>query len=309
MSDFISTVNRRLLLCIPRGGLNDTLCQIELCRAHAEKHSRTLVLDTTKSGLLGHFDDFFAFKTRQIVLPRVTPEIIAELNTLEAYPATLKGRFGGYRSHYSKDFGNYVDAETQTPLRFDLWKDHAAQLLVHEQCGGGMGSAKLFDHIELSETMMSAVDGALSNLPTEYIGLHIRNTDYKTDYASFVDGVADQIGDRQILVCSDDPGAIDYCRSAIGANRVHTVTETPNPRGWGLHQAGTHDNDEARHQAARNSIVDLIALGNATDVLFTNAAHGYPSGYSMLAKFLCDHKRVLAQLRQVQDFDEVALQS
>ena len=36
----------RLLLCRPQGGLNDMLCQIEICCAYGEAYDRTTIIDT-----------------------------------------------------------------------------------------------------------------------------------------------------------------------------------------------------------------------------------------------------------------------
>ncbi len=49
----------RFLVCRPRGGFNDTLTQIEKTRRYAIEYGRTLVLDTTRSGLGCRLDRLF----------------------------------------------------------------------------------------------------------------------------------------------------------------------------------------------------------------------------------------------------------
>jgi hypothetical protein len=58
-SNILERMNDRFVLCMPAGGLNDVLCQIEKCWRYAERHGRKLVIDTAKTGLLDSFDQYF----------------------------------------------------------------------------------------------------------------------------------------------------------------------------------------------------------------------------------------------------------
>lgn len=52
----------RYLLCRPRGGINDTLNQIELCWRYARSYNRILVVDTeylVSSGICISFSELF----------------------------------------------------------------------------------------------------------------------------------------------------------------------------------------------------------------------------------------------------------
>ena len=49
----------KYVLCRPRGGLNDMLCEIEKCRMYAQQHGRKLLIDTAFSGFKDHFWRYF----------------------------------------------------------------------------------------------------------------------------------------------------------------------------------------------------------------------------------------------------------
>ena len=49
------------LLCIPYGGLNDTLVQISRCYEYAKIYKRQLLIDTSKSGIFLDFGLYFEF--------------------------------------------------------------------------------------------------------------------------------------------------------------------------------------------------------------------------------------------------------
>lgn len=291
----MTTGQRRYLLCAPRGGLNDTLCQIEKCRSYADEHRRTLVLDTTRSGLLGHFSTYFEFTSRDVI-PALTPDVIAELNLLRAEPSVVSGRIGVYKAPYSKTLRNHVEAETREKVTFDFSADHDAPLLVHEQCGGGTDSTALFQHIRLAGTMMEIAEPILSELPADFVGIHIRNTDYQTDYEAFIGSVQERLHGRNVLVCSDDPSVVAFCKSRLTNSVVFTVSDTPRI-GKPLHRPENHPDDAARFAAAANSIVDLLSLGMASEVLFANVTAGHPSGFSRLASFLCANKHMVDAMR------------
>jgi len=55
----INKCRGRYIICSPRGGLNDTLNQIERCRRLCVISNRTLILFTEESGLMNPFFNIF----------------------------------------------------------------------------------------------------------------------------------------------------------------------------------------------------------------------------------------------------------
>ena len=50
---------KKYVLCIPSGGFNDELSQMELCYKYCQFFNRTLLIDTFKSNYNISFDEYF----------------------------------------------------------------------------------------------------------------------------------------------------------------------------------------------------------------------------------------------------------
>lgn len=286
---------QRFLLCRPRGGLNDTLCQIEKCWKYAETHARRLVIDTRKSSLFGEFSEFFVPKDSSERYSILNEEELARLNRLDCLPGSIKGRLENYTA--ASSHGKYIETESSALLTFDFDRSWSESVLVHEQCGGGQQSFDLLRRITLSPAARQFVVSACHHLASDYAAIHVRNTDYKTDYEEFLRSVASSLTGRSILICSDDPKVFTAAKSIFRGSEVLTVSSPPFVSGGKpLHRYSSHESSDQRRAAAYGSIADLVALGKATDFYFADVTRGYPSGFSRLAEFLCNNQDVVAAL-------------
>ena len=289
--------DERVILCIPRGGMNDVFCQIQECWRYAEEYGRTLIIDSTRSGLLGHFSDFFSVKpTTFRVIERINPKLFQKLNGLRCNPPEFEGRLGDYVANYVEEVRNYCEIAIGVRVAFDKEKDHDEQLLLYEQSGGGSQSAKLFPHLTVSPKIMALVCSRLALLKPDYIAVHVRNTDYRTNYGRFFFDIYPKTLDKNLLICSDDYEVIEKAKSVFRHANVFTVTDIPNMGKIPLHHPDVYDNDEDRHMATVRSLIDLIAMGGADALYFNNVSLGFPSGFSNLANTLFENKQLITSL-------------
>ena len=122
-----------MLLCRPRGGLNDMLSQIERCCRYAEMTDRSVIVDT-KFGRESFGDDFDRyFISRQSRLVLSASELRADLDRAEVFPTGLKGRVSSYDWYRDETSKLHVDRQTGEPLTFDFAQDYPHDLLVHQQ--------------------------------------------------------------------------------------------------------------------------------------------------------------------------------
>lgn len=283
------------MLCRPRGGLNDTLCQIEKCWRYAETHARRLVVDTRKSGLFGEFDDFFVPRSSGGAYSPPGDLDFSQLEQLDCLPGPLRGRLESYTAMYTHG-GKYVDAESSALLTFDFARDWGEPVLVHEQCGGGQLSFDLLRRVTLSPAAREFAVSAGRRLPPRYAAIHVRNTDYRTNYEALMRSIAPDLRGRAVLICSDDPEVFIAARSIFNSSEVLAAGPLPASEGRPLHRYSPQVSDDQRKAAAYGSIADLIALGKASDLYYTDVTRGYPSGFSRLAEFLCNNRDVTAHL-------------
>jgi glycosyltransferase involved in cell wall biosynthesis len=290
-------VIEKFLLCRPRGGLNDTLCQIELCWRYAEKFGRTLIIDTFNSGLLAEFSEFFSPRNSLTkVYFSLSEKQLCFLDTLTCFPHFAQGKIKTYFSVYSIDLRNHIDKETSEMLTFNFDKNYDELVLIHEQCGGGNLSFDLLNRITISENIRPIVLNRIQHLGHDYLAIHVRNTDYQTQYKDLFRDVYPSVKNKSLLICSDDAEVISHAKNFFTLSNVLTSSQPPQTGNKPLHLSTTHSDDEQRKKATINSIIDLIALGRSTELYFANVTAGYSSGFSRLAMYLCQNKNIIDAL-------------
>ena len=176
-------MSEQYLLCRPRGGLNDTLNQIEKCWQYCFKFNRTLIIDSTFSALNPNFLIFFNFIDYSVKVIFELVNFKDNLNNLTCYPKFLNKNINEYTAEYCIEKFNFVESTSKKVLSFDFNSIYTEDLLIHEQCGGGNLSFSFLERITLSKQLKSILIYQIHKLPIEYHAVHIRNTDYKTKEA------------------------------------------------------------------------------------------------------------------------------
>ncbi len=287
--------SNKYLLCIPHGGLNDTLCQIEYCWQYALKFGRQLIINTQKSGLMGDFSDYFEpIDKNLIIIPAIGQDLYVELNSLSCYPNEIQGRLNDYKFGFSKEVENVTDPVTGVQLSFNDEIDYNEDVILHEQWGGGSLANNFLHRVTLTDRAIADIESDLDSLPKDYIGIHVRNTDLKTEFKPFFDEIYLKVSGQNILISSDDFGVIQYAQSFFKDSNVFSLSKIPqlNQKPLHLHEYGSK---HEKWTAAINAIRDLIFLGNASEILFAETIHGHTSGFSRLARYLFENKQLIDQ--------------
>ena len=298
--------NQKILLCRARGGFNDALSQITKCLAYAQKYDRALYVDTTRSGFLDCYSNYFE-----------TPDLFEfgspdKLNHLAVFPTQLQGRLNEYvasqRWEYSiKDgkkigtLSQYCDNLTGTEVTFDFSKDYEEDLLVHEQEGRTHYAVVGLETLKVKKGISIGFMNIIKELGV-FQGVHIRNTDFKTDYKSYLDELSIKIEGR-ILFCTDDYTCLAYAKKAFG-KRLFSVSDIPDTKGAPLHG----NKNIERYKTNLDSLRDLFVLSSA-DKVYSKTLNSrcleigenvididlnlIESGFSILAKNLCRDKSIL----------------
>ncbi|MGI9178225.1 MAG: hypothetical protein ACR2IT_10260 [Pirellulales bacterium] len=288
----------RLVLCRPRGGLNDTLNQIERCWAYAERFGRRLFVDASRSGLSGPFTEYFRLRdaTANVAL-HPSPEDEAAFDTLPAEPAELTGRIGTYVATYGlPPLGHRADGPGRAAVRFDPDRPHAAALLVHEQGGGGTDSLAALRRLRFTDPVAEIIRSRVAPLGTGYLGVHLRHTDDRVDAEGVFASLRAMVAGRRVIVCTDDPAVIELARGILNASEVLTASTIQDANGRPQHDLRWFDafpDPASRRRANLDALVDLVALGRADRVFVTRCYSGRHSGFGRLAQLLSEHRDVL----------------
>jgi hypothetical protein len=290
----------RFLLARPRGGLNDTLCQIELCLRHAETFDRTLILDLSRSRGLLEFERYFRWKTPLAnVQVEVTPNQIARLNLLPCRPAAATGKLADYRNYTARRLdGRVINCleGTTLPLFSDLSRNYPEPVLLHDTWGGGDFSKSFLQRVTLVPGLAREIAESILSLGSDYAAIHIRHTDFRTeDWRSFLKSIRSELTGRTVLMCSDNAEVVEGARMILKEANVRTVTEISRHDGRPLHNRT--DADQASViQIHHKAFIDLFCLAAATDLFWTVEGRLRASGFSRLAGALCEDRALLASL-------------
>ena len=292
-------MGRRWILARPRGGLNDTLCQIEKCWRFAEKTGRELVIDTKDSGLLLDFHQVFEVKPEKnkVVPHQLTDEIIEELNTLSTFPADVQGNVRAY-DKFKDEHDEFYTLPSRQPLKFSLKRDFSEDVVVYEGMGGGIDSFSFLERVFLCGWLIENVSNSLSLLPEIYASIHIRQSDMKTDFKPLFAFANRRLESSEpILVASDSDEVIQPAREMFGKNRVIILDQAFERNGDPLHAVAASTGHEGRATRTREMFGELFALSCATNLFFADVnERAGVSGFSRLGAHLAQHPEIRASL-------------
>ncbi|HSI08673.1 MAG TPA: hypothetical protein VK985_08775 [Rariglobus sp.] len=264
----------KYLLCRPESGINDMLCQIGLCVRYCLKFDRILVIDTANTIVFSEpFDRYFTLHHPRLKYepdPKAFLEMAAA-RQLTLFPSTAKLRHGGGWS-----LSGIQDVRHWDVLQFDLDKNYEEDVLVHHKSGGGRPLPELLCALRLSADFAHTVAARWHSMRKPYIGVHIRNTDYKSDPAVVAPILARYRG--PVYLATDSAEAQRQVW-AMGHKEVRT-SPIPDFGGAPIHRAQVSREEKSRlnHLA----LEDLIMLALAETVHASNPR----SGFSDLAKNL-----------------------
>lgn len=285
-------LNKRILLCRPQGGWNDLLCSIERCWNYAYKYNRRLVIDSTSSGIKDHFWKYFeSIEPNPLIEYSIDYRSFDNLNT---FPESINGRISTFQCDYSMEKFGFVDIQSQELICFNTNQDYDYELLVHEQgwIDKEMGSKNLFNKIRFTKLVKDEIKERLSILPEQYVAIHIRNTDYTTNYEVLLNNLQEKIEGKNILICSDNFKVIEFVEKKYPNSKVYRLSKFGNESDARLHYQTTNI-FENNIQA----LADLIGLALSEELYYTNVNETpRPSDFSMLAQALFERKEFVRKL-------------
>jgi hypothetical protein len=228
------------ILLRPEGGLNDILCQIDLVLRYAKKYKRKVLVDTAyehTNGFNDSFSRYFTSKTDILCLD--ANKYINLMQKSTVYPLFIRGRLNKYTCHFQCGVSNYVDDLTGLPIGFDFKNKYKEEVLVHHASGGGQGSLGAISCLRLNSDIIKIIKLRLSEIGGRYTGIHIRNTDYKTDWYDQIQSIRGVLK-PPYYVATDDPSTLIEIKKELGEKNVFSYTRYPDyNNGVPLHLKGS----------------------------------------------------------------------
>ena len=282
-------MGRRWILARPRGGLNDTLCQIEKCWRFAEKTGRELVIDTKDSGLLLDFHEVFEVRDQgsKVIPRRLSEELVEELNKLSAFPPDVQGNVSAY-DKFKDEHDEFYTLPSRQPLKFSLKRDISEDVVVYEGMGGGIDSFCALERLAFSPWLARTIIDSLRQLPEHYSSVHVRHSDMQTEYRPLLSHVRRKnVGKLPVFVASDHDQILREARVMFGEGMVLGLPSLSERIGAPLHLPSPGLSEEQRRIRTIEALSELFALGGADTLYFTEVSNRTGvSGFSRLAAHL-----------------------
>lgn len=292
-------MNNRFLLCRPQGGLNDILCQIEKCCRYAEQFGRTVIVDTAYINsyyFRDNFSSYFTSKQTRLIL-----SVDAYANNLQdfrVYPETLYGRLNSYEAYFENKYLAFCDNLSGHPISFDFKQNYSHSLLVHHQCGGGTLSQFALLRLTLKQSIVNELIKRMSIVGGSWMGVHVRNTDYSTDYVSLLNEIK-MSSTKKLYLATDSLIVKDRFQNELKNMTVYSMAKLLSSDSKPIHEIlNPADNDV--YSINIDAILDLLMLSFSKKIYFhylePNNNNAKISGFSLLSNNLWNNKLILKYL-------------
>ena len=281
---------KKFLLCRPRGGLNDLLNQCWKCYRYASDHQRLLVIDTQSTAYSECLGRYFTSSVPNLKFISDS-DVENILHSIEntVFPDLSPETLGSYTGTYVKDFPAFVSTSTKKLLTFDFSRSYDQDVLLHDSSGGGADGHRLLGLLRVSEEIKKELKRRLSLLSENYYSIHVRNTDYKTDFVDFINSILREISGRNVFISTDSSEVVRYCKHKLGS-KCFSFSETLSDDDWGLHSRSRPNKHLTLN---KDAILDLFTLAASKKLFFTKVNDGVYSGFSILAYSLFLNKEIL----------------
>jgi hypothetical protein len=281
----------KYLLCRPAGGFNDNLNQIYFCLEYCNKYNRILLIDTKYSKKY-NFCDFFTFiDDNNIIYDSSEIKKLILENNFTTYPSILKNKLYDYDFCFQdKNINGLGFYYNETYLGLNMTKDYDEEIVLHHNCGGNVYGPVVLSYLTINDPIINIITSRYNKIEKPYFSVHIRNTDYKTDYIDFFNDNKKDIIENNIFLASDSKEVIEYFKN-MKQNNLYNFIEKINDNNKPIHHFDSH-NDGDITVIFIDLLCDLVILSLAKNFILPKKYFGF----TRLAYHLFKNKDIVHKL-------------
>lgn len=247
----------KYLLCKPGGGFNDTLTAIYAAYQYSRKYNRILLIDMRNNHIRHSFDECWSFiNSYNIIYNNNEIEKIIKDNTFKNIKCSVT------------NISNYVDYEEELIVYQTGW------------LGNGFLTLQL---LTINDFILDYIEIQYKKISKPYLSMHIRNTDYKTNYVQFYEENKNIINEHEnVFLASDSLEAINFFKSK--KNNLYSFIQKIDNTGKPVHMHMKNDK-----QTVIDMLCDLILLSLSDTFIYPKHCRGF----TILAANLFKNKNTL----------------
>jgi hypothetical protein len=138
---------------------------------------------------------------------------------------------------------------------------------------GGYHFNDLLRICTLSDMVKKAYWSARSRLPSYYVGVHVRNTDYISNVPDFLNTHEKQFAEKALFIATDNLSSLELFKKKYDSN-VFSFTDIPDSSGNPLHEGRLRTKEESRKYNI-DTFVDILLLGTANEYYYSCKESGF----------------------------------
>lgn len=238
------------------GGLNHMLNEINYCIVLAQRTNRKLIIDTNSSAFSNDFNKYFE-------IPNL--EYYTNFDIIKNDKSIDLSKYHNFISGTTKyDKGDYKLNGQSIYLTEEQIMKSKERILFFTKLKNFLSGVILYRkekfHIKVRKNIMDEIK-SVSKIDGEYVGLHFRNTDMKSDLTSLVKDMSNHLGKiKKIYFATDDYSSFDKLKKMVPFNvEIYRNTIPFNNGGKNIHY-GNPNKDEV----IMNALIDMYFLKNST---------------------------------------------
>ena len=181
--------------------------------------------------------------------------------------------------------------------------NNTSTVIIYHQSGGGIQSIDALNLFKLRIEIGVEINYRLKFLGKDYDAIHIRNTDYKTDYFTFLMNLKSKVFNRRVLLCTDDSSILPIAKTLLSDSTIETLYNCNDAKSLKsklipLHYQWNSSLDYRKEMNIR-MLTDLVGLATARRLFYSNLnywknePYSGISGFSLLADNLNKNRIVL----------------
>jgi hypothetical protein len=246
-------------------GISHTLSIIARCLVYAEKNNRQLIVDTETGCWLKEP----LTKYMKITHPNFSETVPDNLLELSCYPNQYKGNLNKHIQNMPFDEDLVIEEDL---IVYGSWL--------------GSGPEYILRNMIFKQNVIDLYKARLTQLPSNYISVHIRNTDRISNVDEFIEQHKNDFNNNVIFVASDHAASIKKMKEQFN---VVTFANIQNGRGHNIHLF--HENIPTE-EFNMDCFVDILLLAKGVRY-FHSCIH---SQYSRIAKILHNDPQLLKKI-------------
>ena len=183
----------------------------------------------------------------------------------------------------------------------ELLVKNKEDVILYYSHGGGEASIEAIKLFKLKDSISKMILDKLQLLGLDYDAIHIRNTDYSTNYLAFLKSIQKKVVGRKVLICSDDFFIIDAAREILNESEIITFNNYYNAdnksnNSYPMHYQWTLPKNKIKENNL-NIFIDLLGISKSTNFYYTkletNINSVSISGFSKLGENLKNNQQVV----------------